>query len=121
MNSSEKQTEQPNEFEAVKARLEEIAREVDDENLSLDDALDLYEEAVKLGLQATNLLEVGIEVEEPDAEPGTNPDAVPDPTPLVPVNEAAPDDARGGATSAPGSPQASNDNVAASANAANQE
>ena len=58
------QSEQPNEFEAVKARLEEIANEVDDESLSLDEALDLYEEAVKLGLQASNLLEVGIVVEE---------------------------------------------------------
>ena len=56
--------EQPNEFESVKARLEEIAAAVDDENLSLDEALDLYEEAVKLGLQASDLLEVGIVVEE---------------------------------------------------------
>ena len=50
-----------NEFEAVRKRLEEIAREVDDEEISLDDALDLYEEAVKLGLAASSLLEVGVE------------------------------------------------------------
>ena len=56
--------EQLSEFAAVKARLEEIARAVDDENLPLDDALDLYEEAVKLGLKASSLLEVGIVVEE---------------------------------------------------------
>ena len=56
--------EQLSEFAAVKARLEEIARAVDDENMPLDDALDLYEEAVKLGLKASSLLEVGIVVEE---------------------------------------------------------
>ena len=53
-----------NEFEAVRKRLEEIVREVDDDDISLDDALDLYEEAVKLGLQASSLLEVGIVAEE---------------------------------------------------------
>ena len=37
---------------------------VEGENLPLDDALDLYEEAVKLGLKASSLLEVGIVVEE---------------------------------------------------------
>ena len=62
------QQEQLSEFEAVKTRLEEIAEAVDDENLSLDEALDLYEEAVKLGLQASDLLEVGIVVEEEAAE-----------------------------------------------------
>lgn len=112
MENSEVQTDQSNEFEAVKARLEEIAQTVDDESLSLDQALDLYEEAVKLGLQATNLLEVGIEVDAesdaqdgaeadaaangevgtqadgegsapaPDGVPGTNPDAIPAPTPF---------------------------------------
>ena len=63
------QLEQSNDFEAVKARLEEIANAVDDESLSLDEALDLYEEAVKLGLQASNLLETGIVIEdEPEPE-----------------------------------------------------
>ena len=52
---------EPNEFEAVKKRLEEIVHAVDDDDLPLDDALDLYEEAVKLGLKASSLLEVGIE------------------------------------------------------------
>jgi len=61
--------EQPNKFESVRMRLEEIAREVDDESLSLDEALDLYEEAVKLGLQASDLLEAGIIVEyEPEQD-----------------------------------------------------
>lgn len=57
-------TEQQDEFASVKARLEEIVRAVDDEDLPLDDALDLYEEAVKLGLKASSLLEVGIVVDE---------------------------------------------------------
>lgn len=74
------------EFEAVRKRLEEIAREVDNDDMSLDDALDLYEEAVKLGLQASSLLEIGIVgEEEPEPEPAeadapdTNPDAAPIP------------------------------------------
>ena len=54
-------------FEAVKNRLAEIAEAVDDESLSLDDALGLYEEAVALGLQASDLLETGIVVpDNPD-------------------------------------------------------
>lgn len=78
------ETAELGEFEAVKNRLEEIARLVDDDDLPLDDALDLYEEAVKLGLEASSLLEVGIVVEEePTSEPegvsGTDPDAFPDP------------------------------------------
>ena len=60
---------QPADFEAVKSRLAEIADAVDDESLSLDAALDLYEEAVTLGMQASDLLETGIEV--PDEAVGT--------------------------------------------------
>ena len=44
-------------FAAVRARLDEIAQEVGREDISLDAALDLYEEAVKLGTEATDLLE----------------------------------------------------------------
>ena len=55
-------------FESVKARLAEIADAVDDEELALDDALDLYEEAVALGLKASDLLEVGIGLPEEDAQ-----------------------------------------------------
>lgn len=75
MTNSESAVSKPeviesNEFEAVRKRLEEIAREVDDDDMSLDDALDLYEEAVKLGLKASSLLEVGIVAEEePALEP----------------------------------------------------
>ena len=48
-------------FAAVKTRLDEIVQAVSDENLPLDDALDLYEEAVSLGMRASELLETGIE------------------------------------------------------------
>lgn len=59
--------EQSTEFASVKARLAEIADIVDDESISLDQALDLYEEAVALGLQASDLLETGIVPPEDDA------------------------------------------------------
>lgn len=55
-------------FEDVKARLDEIVDAVGDENISLDAALDLYEEAVKLGMQASTLLEEGIAAQEDAAE-----------------------------------------------------
>ena len=48
-------------FEAVKSRLDEIVDAVNDDALPLDDALALYEEAVALGLRASDLLEENIE------------------------------------------------------------
>ncbi len=48
-------------FESVKSRLDEIVDAVSDDELSLDEALSLYEEAVGLGLRASGLLEEGIE------------------------------------------------------------
>ncbi|MBQ3302239.1 MAG: exodeoxyribonuclease VII small subunit [Eggerthellaceae bacterium] len=51
-------------FEAVKARLDDIVSAVDDDALSLDGALDLYEEAVSLGMRASDLLEEGISSDE---------------------------------------------------------
>lgn len=48
-------------FEDVKARLDEIVDAVGDDTLPLDDALALYEEAVGLGLRASDLLEENIE------------------------------------------------------------
>ncbi|OUO89012.1 exodeoxyribonuclease VII small subunit [Gordonibacter sp. An230] len=56
-------------FEAVKSRLDEIVDAVNDDDLPLDDALALYEEAVSLGLRASDLLEEGIEAQnEADRE-----------------------------------------------------
>lgn len=47
-------------FESLKARLDEIVDAVSDDTLPLDDALALYEEAVALGLRASDLLEENI-------------------------------------------------------------
>lgn len=51
-------------FEDVRSRLEEIVDEVNAEGVSLDDALKLYEEAVKLGLSACELSESDLLPEE---------------------------------------------------------
>lgn len=53
-------------FNEVKTRLDEIVEAVSDEDISLDDALCLYEEAVKLGMRATSLLEEDIDQEQVD-------------------------------------------------------
>lgn len=55
-------------FEAVKGRLDEIVDAVSSDDLSLDDALALYEEAVGLGLRASDLLEEGIEAQRAEEE-----------------------------------------------------
>ena len=71
MTSSERQSKQaaqPQDFEAVKTRLEEIADTVDDESLSLDEALDLFEEAVGLGLKVSDYIEEDIAVQGDAAE-----------------------------------------------------
>lgn len=69
--------QQSPDFKSVKMRLAEIAEAVDDENLSLDDALDLYEEAVALGLKASDLLEVGITPQEAAEEEQQENDGMP--------------------------------------------
>ncbi len=53
-------------FEDLKARLDEIVAAVSDDTMPLDDALALYEEAVSLGLRATDLLEENIEQQHLD-------------------------------------------------------
>ncbi|WP_303249025.1 exodeoxyribonuclease VII small subunit [uncultured Slackia sp.] len=55
-------------FAAIRDRLDEIAAQVRSDDMPLDAALDLYDEAVKLGMKATELLET---IEEGDhAESG---------------------------------------------------
>ena len=51
-------------FKAIKMRLEEIVEAVSDESIPLDDALDLYEEAVELGMRVSDVLEDDIVVDE---------------------------------------------------------
>lgn len=66
MSDEEKKT-----FEDLKTRLDEIVEAVNDESKTLDETLDLYEEAVKLGMQASSLLEedvVGASEQEAQTE-----------------------------------------------------
>lgn len=44
-------------FTDIRDRLDEIANQVRGDDMPLDAALDLYDEAVKLGMKATELLE----------------------------------------------------------------
>lgn len=44
-------------FTQIRDRLDEIATQVRGDDMTLDAALDLYDEAVKLGMKATELLE----------------------------------------------------------------
>lgn len=52
--------EQYNSFDEIKERLDEIVSLVSDGSLPLDEALELYEEAVGIGLQASHIMEEGI-------------------------------------------------------------
>ena len=54
----------PQTFEDIKARLDEIVAAVSDEELPLDEALGLYEEAVGIGLTASRIMEEGIAAKE---------------------------------------------------------
>ena len=59
MDSGTEQT-----FTEIRDRLEDIAAQVKGDDVSLDTALDFYDEAVKLGMQATELLESMNDVSE---------------------------------------------------------
>ncbi len=65
-------------LKSLKTRLDEIVSAVSDENIALDDALTLYEEAVRLGERASEIMEAGISEdcgEEPDANAPVSQDA----------------------------------------------
>ena len=47
-------------LKAVKSRLDEIVNAVSDDSISLDDALSYYEEAVKLGMKASEIMEADL-------------------------------------------------------------
>ena len=79
-------TQSQDSFESLKKRLEEIAEAVGDESMALDDALDLFEEAVALGLRATDLLEDGIVIDEESLD-GQDGDAA---LPAEQTSDAAP-------------------------------
>lgn len=59
MNQQNAQT-----FAEIRDRLDEIVRQVRDDDMPLDSALDLYDEAVKLGMKATEMLEIADKAEQ---------------------------------------------------------
>lgn len=61
------ESQAPQTFEDIKARLDEIVAAVSDEELPLDEALSLYEEAVGIGLTASRIVEEGIAAEVPES------------------------------------------------------
>lgn len=54
-------TEEAASFDSLKARLDEIAEQVSKDDISLDDALSLYEEAVNIGLAACDVSELDVD------------------------------------------------------------
>lgn len=51
-------------YAQIKERLDEIVEAAKDDGLPIDDALSLYEEAVRLGLAASDLIEQDIEARD---------------------------------------------------------
>ncbi len=60
MSNTDATSSETTSFRELKARLDEIVELVSDDSLPLEDALKYYEEAVGLGLEASNILEQGI-------------------------------------------------------------
>ena len=61
------ESQAPQTFEDIKARLDEIVAAVSDEELPLDEALSLYEEAVGIGLTASRIVAAGIAAKEAES------------------------------------------------------
>ena len=61
------ESQAPQTFEDIKARLDEIVAAVSDEELPLDEALSLYEEAVGIGLTASRIVEEVIAAKEAES------------------------------------------------------
>lgn len=61
------ESQAPQTFEDIKARLDEIVAAVSDEELPLDEALSLYEEAVGIGLTSSRIVEEGIAAKEAES------------------------------------------------------
>ena len=62
----------PQSFEDMKLRLDQIVAAVSDEDLPLEDALSLYEEAVGIGLAASRIMEEGIAAQDDAAQTSSN-------------------------------------------------
>lgn len=55
-------------FDDIKKRLDEIADRVSQEGIDLDEALSLYEEAVKLGIAACDVSEIDADAEQVEGD-----------------------------------------------------
>ena len=103
-------------FQDVKTRLDEIVDAVSDDSLSLDELLPLYEEAVKLGSRASELIEQAQEDFNAAAGEGVAGEGV--------AGEGAGDDEGAGAAASEGAEAgtgASEDSAAESASPATDE
>ena len=66
------ESQAPQTFEDIKARLDEIVAAVSDEELPLDEALSLYEEAVGIGLTASRIVEAESAEAQASSDSGTS-------------------------------------------------
>ena len=57
-------------YSQVKDRLDSIVDKVTDENISLDEALDLYDEAVKLAMRASDMIEIDTDDDDESGDEG---------------------------------------------------
>ena len=62
-------TSESNGFDDIRQRLSEIVDIVSEDDIDLDEALKLYEEAVKLGIAACDASEINAEAEEAESIP----------------------------------------------------
>ena len=65
------------EYEQIEGRLKEIEKKITTENLDMDESLELYEEAVNLGMKASQTIENNVLVNndadvEEDADEGSS-------------------------------------------------
>ncbi len=67
--------EAPQSFEDIKLRLDQIVAAVSDEELPLEEALSLYEEAVGIGLAASRIVEEGLAAQDEAAQGASNDDS----------------------------------------------
>ena len=58
MTQPSSNTHQDQTYDSIKERLDSLVDAVKDDNLSLDDALDRYEEALSLAHKATSMIDV---------------------------------------------------------------
>ena len=59
-NNNIKKDNKLKDYDKIEARLKEIVEAVSADDISLDDSLDLYEEAVDLGMKASNVVEQNV-------------------------------------------------------------